>query len=140
MHANVHRSELAPQKWRWNGMGSRPFNSRASGPERQPSPAEMNSRMADLCGYAPRPLAFIFRYIRLRPLSHAAIIIAVLGAVVCSVGTQYGVKFLVDTLSKGHAVSQGNGAQGYGAAVWLAFALLGSLIAADNLLWRIASW
>ena len=57
--------------------------------------------MADLCGYAARPLAFIFRYIRLRPLSHAVILAAVLGAVACSVGTQYGVKFLVDTLSSG---------------------------------------
>jgi ATP-binding cassette, subfamily B, bacterial len=91
--------------------------------------------MADLCAYASRPLSFIFRYIKLRPLSHAVIVIAVLAAVVCSVGTQYGVKFLVDTLSKGHAVSQD-----HGAAVWLAFALLGALITADNLLWRVAAW
>ena len=33
--------------------------------------------------------------------SHVAILAAVLGAVTCSVGTQYGVKFLVDTLSHG---------------------------------------
>jgi ATP-binding cassette subfamily B protein len=85
--------------------------------------------MDDLCNYASRPLTFIFRYIKLRPLSHAVILIAVLGAVTCSVGTQYGVKFLVDTLSKGH-----------GAPVWAAFAVLGSFIAADNLLWRVAAW
>ena len=76
-----------------------------------------------------RPLAFILRYIRLRPLSHAVIVTAVLAAVLCSVGTQYGVKYLVDTLSSGA-----------NAGVWMAFCLLGSLIAADNLLWRIASW
>ena len=57
--------------------------------------------MDDLCSYASRPLAFIFRYLRLRPFSHFAILAAVLGAVTCSVGTQYGVKFLVDTLSQG---------------------------------------
>ena len=85
--------------------------------------------MADLSGYAASPLAFIFRYIRLRPLSHAVILAAVLGAVACSVGTQYGVKYLVDTLSSGA-----------NAAVWTAFGLLGALIAADNLLWRVASW
>ena len=85
--------------------------------------------MDDLCSYASRPLAFIFRYLRLRPFSHFAILAAVLGAVTCSVGTQYGVKFLVDTLS-----------QGVGADVWEAFLLLVSLIACDNLLWRIASW
>ncbi len=85
--------------------------------------------MAELCEYASRPLAFILRYVRRRPLSHAFILAAVLGAVACSVGTQYGVKFLVDTLS--HGANSG---------VWTAFVLLGSLIAADNLLWRLASW
>jgi ATP-binding cassette, subfamily B, bacterial len=85
--------------------------------------------MAELTVYAASPLAFIFRYIRLRPASHAAILAAVLAAVVCSVCTQYGVKFLVDTLSSG-----------VNAAAWTAFLLLGALIAADNLLWRIAAW
>jgi ATP-binding cassette, subfamily B, bacterial len=89
----------------------------------------MNTRMAELTGYAGSPLAFVFRYIRMRPVSHAVILVAVLGAVLCSVGTQYGVKFLVDTLSSG-----------IDAAIWTAFCLLGSLIVADNLLWRLASW
>jgi ATP-binding cassette, subfamily B, bacterial len=95
----------------------------------------MKLRMAELCGYASRPLAFVFRYIRLRPVAHIVIIAAVLGAVICSVGTQYGVKFLVDTLSKGHVSSND-----FGAGAWTAFALLGTLIAADNLLWRVAAW
>jgi ATP-binding cassette subfamily B protein len=86
-------------------------------------------RMADLCNYADHPLAFIFRYVRQRPLSHAVILAAVLAAVGCSVGTQYGVKFLVDTLSRG-----------VNTYVWAAFLTLGGLIAADNLLWRLASW
>ena len=91
--------------------------------------AESNIRMDDLCLYASRPFAFVYRYLRLRPLSHAVILTAVLAAVTCSVGTQYGVKFLVDTLSSGA-----------NAGVWTAFCVLGSLIAADNLLWRVASW
>jgi ATP-binding cassette, subfamily B, bacterial len=85
--------------------------------------------MADLCDYAGRPLAFILRYVRQRPVAHTAILTAVLTAVACSVGTQYGVKFLVDVLSNHN-----------GADIWVAFGLLGSLIAADNLLWRLASW
>ena len=85
--------------------------------------------MADLCNYAGRPLAFILRYVRQRPIAHTAILTAVLTAVACSVGTQYGVKFLVDVLSNQRA-----------AVVWVAFALLGALIAADNLLWRLAGW
>ena len=85
--------------------------------------------MADLCGYASRPLAFIFRYVRLRPFSHAVILAAVLGAVACSVSTQYGVKYLVDVLSSG---AERRRVAGIPAA--------GSLIAADNLLWRVAGW
>ena len=85
--------------------------------------------MADLCQYANRPFAFIFRYIKRRPLTHAIILGAVLAAVTCSVGTQYGIKYLVDVLSRHDR-----------AGVWVAFAVLGSLIAADNLLWRVASW
>ena len=54
-----------------------------------------------------------------------------IGAVACSVGTQYGVKALVDSLSAGPG---GNG------RVWAAFALLMALIATDNILWRVASW
>src|SRR5689334_16311004 len=87
--------------------------------------------MDSLCRYASRPVAFFLHYLKLRPVSHALIIVAVLAAVACSVSTQYGVKFLVDTLSgTGHRADE----------VWTAFALLVSLITADNLLWRVASF
>src|SRR3954469_21688560 len=84
-----------------------------------------------LCGYAHRPFAFIFRYVRLRAACHAMIVAAVLAAVACSVTTQYGVKYLVDQLASGPSTSH---------AIWFAFALLVGLIAADNLLWRVAGW
>jgi ATP-binding cassette subfamily B protein len=86
--------------------------------------------MDDFCRYAGRPLAFMFRYVRLRPGTHLLILTAVVAAVACSVSTQYGVKFLVDTLSGSQVENR----------VWIAFLLLVSLIAADNLLWRLASW
>ncbi len=54
-----------------------------------------------------------------------------MAAVACSVGTQYGVKSLVDSLA---------GGPDHAGSVWLAFVFLMSLIAADNFLWRIASW
>jgi ATP-binding cassette subfamily B protein len=84
-----------------------------------------------LSGYANRPLPFVLRYLRQRLASHVAIFSAVIAAVACSVGTQYGVKYLVDGLSAGPARAE---------SVWLAFVFLMSLIAADNCLWRIASW
>jgi ATP-binding cassette subfamily B protein len=86
--------------------------------------------MQDLCHYANRPVAFVDRYVRRHPVAHASIAAAVLAAVGCSVSTQYGVKFLVDTLAQGPAAAR----------AWLAFAILVSLMAADQLLWRVASW
>jgi ATP-binding cassette subfamily B protein len=86
--------------------------------------------MDRLSSYAERPVAFLLRYVRRRTVAHAAILAAVIAAVGCSVSSQYGVKSLVDALSAGPG----------GDAVWIAFALLVSLIAADNLLWRLAGW
>ena len=85
--------------------------------------------MDNFVGYADRPFAFIGRYLKKRWRSHTVIVISIAFAVLCSVGTQYGVKFLVDNLAS--EIPQ---------KVWLAFSLLVSLIAADNLLWRAAGW
>jgi ATP-binding cassette subfamily B protein len=87
--------------------------------------------MDQLSGYARRPFSFVLRYLRQRPVAHLVILTAVVGAVACSVGTQYGVKYLVDSLSGGPS---------HATHVWLAFVFLMSLIASDNFLWRIASW
>jgi len=87
--------------------------------------------MDQLSGYAHRPFPFVLRYLRRRLASHTIILTAVVAAVACSVSTQYGVKYLVDSLTGGTKDSE---------SVWLAFILLMSLIAADNFLWRIASW
>ena len=86
--------------------------------------------MDDEYRYENRPFAFMLRYIRLRRMAHAIIIVAVLAAVVCSVATQYGVKYLVDVLSGPMAANN----------VWYAFFVLVALIGADNLLWRLAGW
>ena len=87
--------------------------------------------MDTLSGYARRPFSFVLRYLRRRRAAHVVIVSAVVAAVACSVGTQYGVKNLVDSLTAGSSHANG---------VWLAFGFLMLLIAADNLLWRVASW
>src|SRR6266487_3250501 len=87
---------------------------------------------ADACRYSDRPLAFLARYVKRRPRAHAAIVTAVVAAVGCSVGAQYGVKVLVDTLA--------GGLTSHAKDAWLGFLLLAALIAADNFLWRVASW
>src|SRR4051794_13077627 len=94
-------------------------------------PLRFAGHMDNLSGYARRPFAFVLRYLSRRLASHVVILTAVVAAVACSVGTQYAVKSLVDSLAGGP--SRGGG-------VWLAFIFLISLITADNFLWRIASW
>jgi ATP-binding cassette subfamily B protein len=83
---------------------------------------------ADLTTYGSRTLGFLGRYVRARAAPHAAIAVAVVAAVTCSVSTQYGVKRLVDALSA--APKSGS--------PWLAFCVLLFFIAADNLFWRVA--
>ena len=92
---------------------------------------EISTSMNDPYRYGRRPFAFMFRYVRLRPTAHAVILAAVLAAVACSVGTQYGVKY------PGRRTV---GCQPGATTVWYAFLFLVSLIAADNLLWRLAGW
>src|SRR3954466_6964997 len=87
--------------------------------------------MDNLSGYVRHPFSFVLRYMRRRRAAHVIIVSAVVAAVACSVGTQYGVKNLVDSLTAGSSHANG---------VWLAFVFLISLIAADVLLWRVASW
>jgi ATP-binding cassette subfamily B protein len=83
---------------------------------------------ADLTTYGSRTLGFLGRYVRARAAPHAAIAVAVVAAVTCSVSTQYGVKRLVDALS----------APSKSGSPWLAFCVLLFFIAADNLFWRVA--
>jgi ATP-binding cassette subfamily B protein len=84
----------------------------------------------DLCRFRDRPIAFFARYIVRSPVAHGVILFAVLGAVACSVSTQYGVKRLVDALARNSGA----------ASPWAAFLLIVAFVAADNLLWRLASW
>src|SRR5262245_25396365 len=84
--------------------------------------------MRDICSWRQRPLAYLFHYIAQRPIAHAVILVAVVAAIACYVSTQYGIKLLVDTLTTQLQ------------SPWTAFAVLVTLIAADNFFWRIASW
>src|SRR5262249_24630849 len=88
----------------------------------------------EACRYSDRPLAFLARYVRKRPGAHAAILMAVVAAVACSVGAQYGVKVLVDTLAGGLFVRTPARDAGVG------FLRMATRSAAHNLLWGVGSW
>jgi hypothetical protein len=79
-----------------------------------------------------RPLAFLFSYLRRHPAGHLTVLLAVLVAVTCSVSTQYGMKYLIDIVATGRDSAGGK--------VWVAFALLCGLVAADNLSWRVGGF
>jgi len=88
--------------------------------------------ITDPTRYQGRPLAFLLHYVGRRRVAHAVILTSVLLAVIASVCTQYGLKGLIDVVSRGPAAGA--------TAVWPAFAVLCALIAADNMLWRVGGW
>jgi ATP-binding cassette, subfamily B, bacterial len=79
-----------------------------------------------------RPMKFLARYVGLHPSGHTIILVAVLAAVGCSVSTQYAMKHVIDVVAMGPQMGA--------TLVWGAFGLLCALVAADNLLWRIAGY
>jgi ATP-binding cassette subfamily B protein len=91
--------------------------------------AEM--RQNDMPRLRTHPIGFLWRYVRLHPWGHATVFASVVVAVICAVSVQYGMKNLIDIVAAG---------AGVGGRIWWAFALLCSLVAADNLLWRVAGW
>src|SRR5258708_32610133 len=88
--------------------------------------AGLNPSLPDFARHGPG--RFLLHYICRHPSSHAVVFGAVLAAVVCAVGSQYGVKHLVDALSS-------TATSDY--ALWSAVAFLLALVAGDNLLWRL---
>ncbi len=92
----------------------------------------MNDHDPSLAPLRGRPMAFLFRYVRMHPVGHAVVFAAVLVAVSCSVATQFGMKHLVDVVSMGP--------QAGAPLVWTAFALLCVLVVGDNLFWRVGGY
>jgi ATP-binding cassette subfamily B protein len=74
------------------------------------------------------PGRFLLCYVRRHFGGHLVVLWAVLAAVGCAIGSQYGIKNLVDALD------------GAGPGPWPAVGLLLALVAGDNLLWRLAGW
>jgi ATP-binding cassette, subfamily B, bacterial len=78
-----------------------------------------------------KPLAFLWHYIKRRPLLHAAALVSVLGAAASACVAQFGLKLIVDAMAAGpQQISR----------VWWALALFGALLAGESVLWRTGSW
>jgi ATP-binding cassette subfamily B protein len=81
--------------------------------------------------FPPRPLAFLWHYIRRRPLLHVVALVSVLGAASFACVAQFGLKLIVDAMAGGPQHLQ---------KVWAALAVFAILLAGESMLWRIGSW
>ncbi|MBO0735481.1 MAG: ABC transporter ATP-binding protein [Alphaproteobacteria bacterium] len=77
-----------------------------------------------------RPMAFLWHYIRRRPVLHVAALAAVLGAAAFACFSQFGLKLIVDAMAGGPQ---------HIAQVWWALAIFAGLLAAESALWRVGA-
>jgi len=75
------------------------------------------------------PLAFLWHYVRTRPAGFLAAAVLALAAAGCAVTVQYAMKLIVDAMAAGDHP-----------AVWWSLGVFLTLIAAENVLWRIGGW
>ena len=78
--------------------------------------------------FPERPLPYVWHYLMRRRAAYGAIFVLTVGAALCAVAVQYGMRLLVD------AMTQGGGSR---EAVLSAFVLFIGLIAVESALWRL---
>ena len=105
---------------RGSGGLSAPAAAPAAGPEG-----------AGTCPVPRRPVAFLWHYVRRRPRAFGMLFALIVAAAACSLGVQYGMKLIVDTMADNDRASR---------AVWQWLALFIVLIAAESALWRLSGW
>jgi ATP-binding cassette subfamily B protein len=78
-----------------------------------------------------RPVAFLWHYIRRRPVLHVAAVVSVFGAASFACFAQFGLKLIVDAMAEGaqHITK-----------VWWALAIFAGLLAGESMLWRLGAW
>lgn len=85
---------------------------------------------AGVAAFPRRPVAFLWHYVKRRPLLHLGAIASVLGAAAAACSAQYGLKLIVDAMAHG---------PGNIGRVWLALAVFAGLLLAESVLWRSGS-
>src|SRR6266404_3469887 len=86
---------------------------------RGPQPND-RAPLRGVAAFPRRPIAFLWHYVRRRPLLHFAALAAVMGAATAACAAQYGLKLIVDAMTQG---------TGHITAVWLALAVFVGLLA-----------
>lgn len=83
------------------------------------------------CPLPLTPIAFLWRYVRVRPWHFSTMLFLVIGAAGCAVAVQYGMKLLMDAMAAGRE---------HVAHVWGPFTLFLALIVTENVFWRLGGW
>ncbi len=97
-----------------------------------PLPANAGNRGTPGAAEFPRePVAFLWHYIKRRPILHAVAVASALGAAAFACFAQFGLKLIVDAMMGGPQ---------YIADVWWALAIFAVLLAGETMLWRLGSW
>ena len=78
-----------------------------------------------------RPVAFLWYYVKRRPILHATAVASVLGAASFACVAQFGLKLIVDAMAAGPQ---------HIAKAWWALVIFAVLLAAESALWRIGAW
>ncbi len=86
--------------------------------------------MTPLSG-AHSPLAFLLGYVRARRWHFGVLAGLVIGAGTCAIAVQYGMKLIVDAMAAPNRTS---------ADFWSPLLMFVSLIAVENVLWRLTGW
>ena len=83
-----------------------------------------------VAAFPRRPIAFLWHYIRRRPLLHFGALASVLLAASCACAAQYGLKMIVDAMAQG---------VDHIAVAWRALAVFAGLLGGESVLWRLGS-
>ncbi|MET0314072.1 MAG: ABC transporter ATP-binding protein [Hansschlegelia sp.] len=100
-------------------------------PAELPYEPERGREDSDLARAMRGPVAFLWRYVKLWPGHFIGLSVVVIAASLSGIGSQYGMKLLVDAMEKPAA---GN------VAVWFALAFFVGLFALEAALWRVSGW
>jgi ATP-binding cassette, subfamily B, bacterial len=84
-----------------------------------------------VAAFPRRPMAYLWHYVRRRPLLHFAALASVVGAAVSACAAQFGLKLIVDAMAQ---------ADGPTRALWVALAVFTGLLAGESVFWRLGSW
>jgi len=96
-----------------------------------PQEGARGGRPAGFAEFPRRPIAFLWHYIRRRPMLHALAIVAVLAAAASACFAQFGLKLIVDAMASGPE---------HLAKVWWALAIFAGLLGGESALWRVGAW